>query len=561
MLYLSTLLLSLFITLSLVPPLKALALRYHAVDMPDERKVHNRPIPKIGGLAMAFGALVPILLWAAMNGFGHALLAGAAVIVLFGFIDDIWDLPYKAKFLAQIAAALVVILFGDLQLSYLGGLAPEGFACPSPLSIPLTVLVIVGVTNAINLSDGLDGLAGGITLMTFICIGFLAYNAENYFALTVSVAAIGAIFGFLRFNTYPAVIFMGDTGSQLLGFLAICLSLHITQVNQPLSPLLPLILLGFPILDTLTVMTERLMKGRSPFKPDKNHFHHKLMRLGLFHTEAVFAIYVLQSILILSAIAFRYYSDWFLLLFYALFSGIIIATFIVLDHLHWQLPRRDYIDTMIKGRLKFLKERHILIKVSFRSVEFGLPALLAATCLLSENIPGYFAAVTGALALLFVLLVHLRPALSSTAMRIGLYLVIPFLVYLSESGAAELATTYSSLFSNSLFSNPGLHLYRLYHLAFGVIIMFVVLTLKFTRRRKGFKTTPMDFLVLFIALVVPSITSAHIADLNMGMIAAKIIVLLFGYEVMIGELRGEVRRQSLFAAVALGVVAVKYILG
>ena len=561
MLYLSTLLLSLFITISLVPPLKSLALRFQAVDLPSERKVHTRPTPRIGGVAMAFGALVPVLLWVGMNGFGRALIAGSAVIVLFGFIDDVWELPYKAKFLGQGAAALIVIVFGHLHLSCLGSLAPESFVCPSSLAIPLTLFVVVGVTNAINLSDGLDGLAGGITLIIFICIAILAYTSGNRFTLTLSVAVIGAIFGFLRFNTHPAVIFMGDTGSQLLGFLAICLALHLTQGNQPLSPLLPLILLGFPILDTLTVMTERMVSGKSPFKPDKNHFHHKLMRLGLYHTEAVFTIYVLQSILFLSAIFFRFYSEWFLLLFYTVFSGVIIATFALLDHWQWRLPRTDVIDQVIKGRLRVLKERQIIIRVSFRSLEFGLPALLAATCLLSEVIPGYFAATAGTLALLLIFAAMARPAWSATVMRIGLYLVIPFLIYLAETGTAALATKSFSLFSIFPISDFGHYLHRLYHLAFAVIVVFAVLTLKFTRRRKGFKTTPMDFLVLFIALVVPSITSVHIQNLNMGMLAAQIIVLLFGYEVLIGELRGEIRRQSIFAAAALGIVLLKYFAG
>jgi UDP-GlcNAc:undecaprenyl-phosphate/decaprenyl-phosphate GlcNAc-1-phosphate transferase len=545
MIYLSTLLLSLFITISLVPPLKSLAVRYQAVDFPNERKVHSRPIPKIGGLAMACGALIPVLLWASMDRFGYSLLAGSAIIVLFGFIDDLMDLPYKAKFLAQVAAALVVIHFGDLQLRCLGNLAPETFLCPSPLAIPLTVFVVVGVTNAINLSDGLDGLAGGITLMTFICIGYLAYLGEHFFTLTVSVAVIGAIFGFLRFNTYPAVIFMGDTGSQLLGFLAICLSINITQGNQPLSPLLPLILLGFPILDTLTVMIERIRKGHSPFKPDKNHFHHKLMQLGFFQTEAVFTIYVLQSILITSAIVFRFYSEWFWLIYYVLFSGVIITTFVVLDRRQWKLPRTDVVDKLIKGRLKVLRERNIIIKVSFRSVEYGLPMLLAATCLLSRNIPGYFATVAGILSALMLAAFFIPRLRSTSTMRIGLYLIIPFQVYLSEAGAADLS----------------LYIHRLYHLAFGVMVMFVVLTLKFTRRRKGFKTSPMDFLVLFIALVVPSITGTLIQNLNMGMIAAKIIVLLFGYEVLIGELRGELKRQVVFAAIALAIFPIKYLMG
>ena len=544
MIYLSTLLLSLFITLALVPPLKSLATRYSAVDMPNERKVHTRPIPKIGGLAMAGGALIPILLWASLNGFGRALMTGAATIVVFGFLDDILDLPYKAKFLAQIIAALIVIHFGHLHLNYLGNLAPDDYQLPAALSIPLSVFVIVGVTNAINLSDGLDGLAGGITLMTFICLGYLAYLGEHYFTLTLSVAVIGAIFGFLRFNTYPAIIFMGDTGSQLLGFLAICLSIYITQGNQPLSPLLPLIILGFPILDTLTVMTERIMKGRSPFKPDKNHFHHKLMRLGLYHTEAVFTIYVLQSLLITSAVVFRFHSEWFWLVFYSLFSGVIILAFVILDRRKWTFPRTDLIDKAIKGRLKILKEKHIIIKICFRSIEYGLPLLLAISCLILDEIPGFFAAIAGGLSLVIITCLLIRPSLSAAAMRLSLYLVVPFLIYLVEAVVRDLP----------LSAN------RLYHIAFGVMVLFVILTLKFTRRRKGFKTTPMDFLVLFIALLVPNIPDTRIQSLHMGMVAAQIIAFLFGFEVLIGELRGELKRQMTFAAIIFAIIPAKYLI-
>lgn len=536
---------SLFITLSLVPLIKSLALRWQAVDMPGPRKVHDRPVPRIGGVAMAVGILAPILLWADMDSFGRAMVAGSIVIVGFGLLDDLRDLPYTLKLAGQVAASLIVIYAGHLEICHLGNLAPEGFRLPGVLSVPLTVFVMVGVTNAINLSDGLDGLAGGITLMSFICISFLAWIVGDHFTLTMSVAIIGAIFGFLRFNTHPAVIFMGDTGSQFLGFLAISLSLHITQKNPCFSPLLPLLLLGFPILDTLVVMTERMAYGRSPFKPDKNHFHHKLMKLGLYHTEAVFVIYLLQSALILSAIFFRFDSEWVLLLIYGAFSGIILSLFIVLERRQWRWQRMDVIDTIIKGRLRELKERCLIVSVSFRVVQFGVPLLLAVTCLLGKGIPGYFAAISGVLALLLVGIWRLRPGFSPLMMRGCLYLVMPFLVYLAQAGASDLPDPFRYL----------------YYLSFGWMMVFLVLTLKFTRRRNGFKTTLMDFLVLFIALGVPAITGVHIQNLNMSLLAAQIIVLLFGHEVVIGEMRGKLGAQVGLVAVSLGMVTLKYLAG
>ena len=292
-----------FITIALVPFFRGLAVKINALDVPNERKVHKYPMPKSGGIAMALGAFIPILLWFPSGNFTRATIIGAGIVVLFGLLDDMKDLGFKTKFAGQFAAALIVIIYGGVKIKSLGMLLPDGVLLPDWLAMPLTFIVIVGITNAINLSDGLDGLAGGISLLSFLCIGYLAYSAGNFSIALLSAATVGAIFGFLRFNTYPATVFMGDAGSQLLGFMAITFSLKLTQGNAPLSPILPLLLLGFPVLDTITVMFERVTNGKSPFVADKNHLHHKLMRLDLFHTEAVLSIYVLQAFLVTSPLS------------------------------------------------------------------------------------------------------------------------------------------------------------------------------------------------------------------------------------------------------------------
>ena len=287
MIFLSTLLISILIPIALIPVLSGLALRLQLVDLPGERKVHSQPIPRIGGIAMAIGAMAPILLWCREESFVRCFLPAAGVIALFGIADDLRDLPPKWKLVGQVSAALIVVFPGELKITRLGELLPDGYLLPDGVAIPLTLLVIVGVTNAINLADGLDGLAGGICLLFFSCIGYLAYLEGDTFIGLIALALLGAIFGFLRFNTFPATVFMGDTGSQLLGFSAITLALQLTQGNTALSPVLPLVLLGLPVLDTLTVMTARIAAGRSPFSADKNHFHHNLMSLGLHHNESV----------------------------------------------------------------------------------------------------------------------------------------------------------------------------------------------------------------------------------------------------------------------------------
>jgi len=321
MLYLSTILLSVFITISLIPVLTTLASRFQMIDVPDSRKIHIVPVARIGGLAMVFGVVVPISLWTAGDDFVRSYLAGAGTLVIFGLLDDMKGLGYKAKFTGQILSAIAVVIFGGIRIDSIGTLLPGVVNLPDWFAIPLSFVAIVGVTNAVNLSDGLDGLAGGISLLVFCCIAYLAHLSENTTVIILSLSFAGSIFGFLRFNTHPASLFMGDTGSQLLGFSAVVFAIKITQGHTPFSPILPLVIIGFPILDTLVVMVVRAREGHSLFSPDKKHFHHRLIRLGLSHAEAVFTIYLIQAMMIISAVLLKYYPDWALITLYVVFSS------------------------------------------------------------------------------------------------------------------------------------------------------------------------------------------------------------------------------------------------
>jgi len=539
MLFLSTLLISMFITMALVPILRLAAVRLQAgMDVPDCRKVHCTPIPKVGGLAMAVGVLVPVALMADGGRFVNAVLIGSGVIVLFGLVDDLRTLGWKAKFGGQIAAALVVILYGGLKVHFLGDCLPEGALLPDLLALPLTLLVIVGVTNAINLSDGLDGLAGGTSLLTFLCLGLLCYTGgdfpEKLFVMLLCTAAAGAIFGFLRFNTHPATVFMGDTGSQLLGFLAATLALGITQRESPLSPLLLLLLMGFPVLDTLVVMVERIRAGRSPFSPDKNHFHHKLMRLGLFHTEAVTLIYAITAGMTGAAYLLRYHSDWLILLVYAGFSALVVAAFGAAERRGFAFSREGFFDTGIKQRLKPLKEKSLLIRAVFVPLLYGLPLLFAAAGLVRAAVPGYLGAAAAGFAAAIVAARLIRKEWVNPVMRVAFYLVVPMVLSLGEVEPAD-------------WVKPAL--FSAYQYAYGLLAFFTVLTLRFTRRKKGFKATPMDFLVLVIALVVPNLPGDVAGGMRMGEMAIKLLVMYFSFEVLIGELRGELRK------IAIGLLA------
>lgn len=540
-----TLILSLLLTIVLIPLILRVAFKYELYDMPDERRVHVKPIPRIGGIAMAVGVFISILVYGPLDASMRAYLAGALIIVVVSIYDDLKGLNFKVKFAAQIAAAVIAVTYGGVRVDYLGDLLPEGMVINEWISIVLTVVAIVGVTNAINLADGLDGLAGGICLLCFICIGYLAYLEENVNIVIAATALSGVIFGFLRFNTHPAVLFMGDTGSQLLGFSAGFLSLSLTQGNTALSPLLPLIILGFPILDTILVMSERIAGGRSPFVADKNHFHHKLMRIGFFQSEAVFLIYIIQAFMVVSAYLLRYHSEWLILGVYLVFSSVIIANFYLAYNKGWKMPRPRFVDDVVKARLKKLKESGFFIRIIFKPVEIGITLLLILLCFISARPPVYLSISSAFAVLIFGLVWFLKRNWSKKLLLLLLYLFIPFMIYLSETNDESWINQMNEMVLN------------VYNLSFFVLGGLGLLVLRVTRRRNGFRVNPMDFLVLFVAMgifLLPELWAGF------RLSAIKIIILFFTYEIVMGESRDKIGAVALSAVIAFSIVAVRGLL-
>lgn len=543
MAFLSTLIIAVLITALTIPLLRRLALRHNLVDLPDERKVHSQPIPRVGGAAMVLGAFVPLVYWEWQNPFLRAYLLAAVILILFGLADDLRNIAPVWKLVGQGGAAAVIILLGGVRITTLGTLMPEGGSLPVWFSILLTLVAIVGVTNAINLADGLDGLAGGIGLLCIATIAFLAWQEGDLDIALIAVALCGATFGFLRYNTYPASIFMGDTGSQLLGFSAISLSLALTQGSTPLSPTVPLLILGFPVLDTLTVMTGRMVRGRSPFSADKTHFHHSLLALGLHQTESVLVIYMIQVGLILAAYRLRFYSDWLLLGGYLLFSAGVLALFAVSRQQGWQ-PKRARLLTDSKLYLARLRDRSPAIKYIFRSFYLIYPALVVLITVLAGRASGALslAALAALAALVAMLAVWLyRPSSSVALLRGIIYLLVPYSVYRSEQWlAGQLPLVTWS-----------------YRLLFLLVVLLNILVSKLTRRSAGFKSTPLDFLIFFltVALMLPA---AQSPDYYLGLVGAKIIILYYGCEVLMAELRGKPTVLMCGVAVSLALLALRW---
>jgi UDP-GlcNAc:undecaprenyl-phosphate GlcNAc-1-phosphate transferase len=286
----------------LTPLVKKFAFRIGAVDVPNARKVHTRIMPRLGGLAiyasfafviLLFLMLVPdkYLLASNRNLIG-ALLTGGTIIVLLGALDDRFDLSAKLKLLVQTAAACVVVFGFDIHMNFVN--IPFG-AAMQPIAdwigIPLTILWIVGVTNAINLIDGLDGLAAGVSAIAIASIMGMGVIMGNGTVVLLSIVLLGSILGFLIFNFHPAKIFMGDSGALFLGFsLAMLSMLGFKQITL-ISFVTPLLIIGVPLSDTFFAIVRRLVNKKPIMKADKGHLHHCLQQLGFSHRQTVLIIY------------------------------------------------------------------------------------------------------------------------------------------------------------------------------------------------------------------------------------------------------------------------------
>ena len=306
-----SMMLSFILALSLstlaLPMLIKHATAWGLLDAPDARKHHVGLVPRVGGLAIAMGTLLSAAIWSFGDSAYVGFLIGSLVIVLFGLLDDRSNLDYRLKFAGQTVAALIVVGFG-IRLTALPFVGAD--IIPAIL-IPLTVIFLLASTNAFNLLDGLDGLAAGCGILSLAAIGVLALmSPEGGSVIFIAAAALGGILGFLRYNTHPAIVYMGDAGSQFLGFAIGALAILLIEGSDgQLSPALALPMLGLPVIDTALVMATRIRDGRSPFSPDRNHIHHRLLARGLSHREAVAAIYLAQTMLVVSAIIFRNQPD------------------------------------------------------------------------------------------------------------------------------------------------------------------------------------------------------------------------------------------------------------
>ncbi len=294
--------------------------------VPTARSMHQQFTPLLGGVGIFGGLMAGVLVATLTGGMPRGVFSdhqffwmGLAMIFLTGLLDDLRSLPFWVKFLLQLIAALALVVNGCIIEAFVA--PPDEAFLLGPFSIPFTVLWIVFVINAINLLDGLDGLAGGVSVIAFAGFAVIAALQGSQFLILLAAIGAASVLGFLKFNRYPATIFMGDAGSLQLGYLLAFLSIEAFRVagSHHVLFLSAIVLLGLPLSDTLMAFFRRLSQGHSPFHPDKQHVHHRLLHLGISHPSTVHLLYLIQSILTVLAILMVVYRDVTVYLLFGLF--------------------------------------------------------------------------------------------------------------------------------------------------------------------------------------------------------------------------------------------------
>lgn len=328
---LAALVLAGLIAFTTTPAVSVLAYKIGAIDVPkDNRRMHKKPIPRIGGLAIFAGFVFASLVFCELTPELIAIYLGGLIIVAVGVIDDCISINAWVKLLAQIGVALIAVSQGVVVefINFFGTYVNFGV-----FAIPITVVWIVGLTNAINLIDGLDGLACGVSAICSISLLLVMLLQGDYMAAMLTAIVVGSCIGFLPFNSNPAKIFMGDTGALFLGYVMAVLSVTgLFKTHTVFAFMVPLSIFGLPLCDTAFAFLRRILHGKSPFTPDRGHLHHRLIDMGFNQKQSVRILYAICGILGTSAIMLTEEMFTRAAIIIAVGFAIFLVNFLILRH-------------------------------------------------------------------------------------------------------------------------------------------------------------------------------------------------------------------------------------
>ncbi len=532
--YLLIAMMAMAISMAIIPLMMRLAPKIGMIDEPDPRKVHTAPIPRVGGLGIVIGALISMFLWLPFTDLSISIFLGSSILLVFGTWDDVTELGHYVKFVGQIAAACLVVYYGDLYVSYFPMYSYE--TIPESIGRPFTVVAIVGMINAINHSDGLDGLAGGESLISLSVIAYLAFIFNSDLMLVISAATIGGIFGFLRFNSHPARVFMGDAGSQFLGFvLAVLVVILTQQVNSVLSPAIAILLLGLPVMDILAVFFLRAKHKMNLFKATRNHVHHRLLDIGFLHYESVMFIYTVQFVLVISAVFLMYENDLLVLLFYLTVCSSVFVFLTVSERCGFKVHKEN---NGSRDLVSIALARYPRISdIPVKAIESGLSLFIISSALVVYDVPVDFA-VSSLVLLALLMFILFTGVFGYQLYRLILFVTIGFSVYL--------LTTYPvDWLSNQI------DLVFVYFIVMSIVGFVAVKT----HSSGEFRITPLDYLVIAIALLIEFLPGENQFRESVIWMIVQMIILFYVGELLIQNMTSRFNRFTGSVMLALALIA------
>ena len=534
------------ISLAVIPIMVRLAPKLGMMDLPDDdRKVHTNPIPRVGGWGIIIGALIPVVTLTNLDQTVLCYLFGSLTLLVFGAMDDKKEMGHYTKFVGQIIAVIPMIFIADV---YVTSFPFTDYQFPIWFCQGFTMVAMIGVINAINHSDGLDGLAGGEVLISLGAIALISwFTPGGELTITLALAAIGGLVGFLRYNTHPAMVFMGDGGSQFLGFTIGFLALLITtgEAGSHISKTVVLLLLGLPVVDILIVLKKRAMSGSNIFRATRNHMHHRLLEIGFAHKESVVIIYSIHSFLVCCGIWLVAGNDWLITALYLVVCGATYYLLNVAERGNWR-PGKTRLFAILSNSIATIEKHQILMHGSRLFLEIAVPGFLIALSIWINDVPRDFGIVAAILAALLALQSFNIYPFQVNTRRVIIYITVVFVIYLST-------------IDRITWLNPwavGLEI-----IFYAMVCVAIFLAIRFSpgRRKEEFNVTSFDYLLLF--LIIGALLFAKnpllFGTFNVNVFVVVLAIILYASELLLVERRE--RRDFLGGAalITLLVIAVR----
>lgn len=517
-----TAILALATSFLLMPLVIRLAERLNLVDKPGERKVHTTNIPRIGGVAVVAAFILPVLLFAPMSPVMKGILSGAIIVAIVGLLDDILQLNAYAKFAGQAVAAGIGMAMSGLVINEIDvfGIFKLDLGY---FAYPFTLVWIVGITNAINLMDGLDGLAAGIVAIALFFLGLIGFLTNQYLILFISATLFGALLGFLKYNSHPAQVFMGDVGSLFLGFLVAMLTLIGSVRSAAVMTLaLPLTILALPILDTAWAFTRRILKGTNPFSPDKKHIHHRLMNMGLGHGLTVMFMYGVATLLGILGVFSVYQYEFRDISLFIVAAGMVAAALKLITFIRRRPTLKHLFTKKVKpvpAGIMWLLRVTLLLPLIIRNLII-VALLLNVVLLVYTPVEGIIIGIILFAGILYLYLTHQTDTYEQFLLFF-LFLAGVFIIFSSEQ-MIDPVILFGN-FSAEVFSN----------VLFSVIGVLIILNILVKQISGNFLSNPLEYFILLIVVCLNLLPPDLTMEYHLAAVSIKSIILFLGYRLLL----------------------------